>query len=303
MSKTYEIAAKRLLAVNDEAQSRELYGIGVREFVDRTFELCRKHIGNPIESGKALSKLHGGLRIDESGSLDYQKLVDHMHSFIIVGLNGKIGSGKDTLADFLVKDRGFVKTSFADPLRAFASAVYDIPMEMFLDRNLKEKPLSDAKWDGLEMHPVSGNRMTPRNVLQLIGTECIRATVPDFWVKRAAVYIAQAHQYTQSNCFVMPDVRFQNEAKGILEWGGSIYEIRRPDHSHKDDASQKHASEAGLGLISRHLIYNAGSLEDLRREAILLHKQEVASREEKSDPSKKGDDLSSNKSKNRAIRL
>ena len=40
----------------------------------------------------------------------------------IIGITGRARSGKDTLAEFLVSDHGFVKLSFAAPIRAFVAA-------------------------------------------------------------------------------------------------------------------------------------------------------------------------------------
>src|SRR5574340_974402 len=42
----------------------------------------------------------------------------------IVGLMGKAGSGKDTLADYLVECHGFVKMSLADEMKRFAKKVF-----------------------------------------------------------------------------------------------------------------------------------------------------------------------------------
>lgn len=48
---------------------------------------------------------------------------------MIVGLAGLAGSGKDTVADILVKNFGFVKVAFADPLKRIAKEVYDFTDE------------------------------------------------------------------------------------------------------------------------------------------------------------------------------
>lgn len=43
---------------------------------------------------------------------------------MIIGLCGLAGSGKDTVADFLVKDHGFVKIALADPLKRVCKEVF-----------------------------------------------------------------------------------------------------------------------------------------------------------------------------------
>lgn len=44
---------------------------------------------------------------------------------MIIGLLGQANSGKDTVADFLVRDHGFVKVALADPLKRIARDVFD----------------------------------------------------------------------------------------------------------------------------------------------------------------------------------
>ena len=44
---------------------------------------------------------------------------------MIVGICGLIGSGKDTIADHLVKDHNFVKISFADKLKDTVATLFD----------------------------------------------------------------------------------------------------------------------------------------------------------------------------------
>lgn len=48
---------------------------------------------------------------------------------LIIGVCGKAGSGKDTIADILVKDLGFVKVAFADPLKRVCKDIYDFTDE------------------------------------------------------------------------------------------------------------------------------------------------------------------------------
>ena len=49
---------------------------------------------------------------------------------MIVGICGLIGSGKGTVADFLVNDKGFTKLSFADKLKDSVATLFDWPREL-----------------------------------------------------------------------------------------------------------------------------------------------------------------------------
>lgn len=59
----------------------------------------------------------------------------------IVALSGWKGSGKDMLADYLNKEHGFKKLSFAGLLKDMAASQYGIPRGHFDDRYLKEAPI------------------------------------------------------------------------------------------------------------------------------------------------------------------
>ena len=53
-----------------------------------------------------------------------------------IGLLGQKGSGKDTLADYLVNNKGFVKYSFATPVKNISKILFNLSYEQ-LYGNLK----------------------------------------------------------------------------------------------------------------------------------------------------------------------
>ncbi len=58
----------------------------------------------------------------------------------IVLLTGWSESGKDTVADILVKNHGFTKYAFADPLKDLCSSLYGFPREMANTHEGKRTP-------------------------------------------------------------------------------------------------------------------------------------------------------------------
>ncbi len=48
---------------------------------------------------------------------------------MLVVLSGKAGSGKDTVADYLVKNKYFTKISLADPIKRICSEYFDFSHE------------------------------------------------------------------------------------------------------------------------------------------------------------------------------
>lgn len=118
---------------------------------------------------------------------------------MIIGLCGKAGSGKDTVADFLVRDHGFVKVALADPLKRIARDVFDFsdkqlwgPSEM---RNAPDIRYPRAWRDVEESRSPAGGVLpagkiateflTPRHALQQLGTEWGRHCYPNVWVDYA----------------------------------------------------------------------------------------------------------------------
>jgi len=61
---------------------------------------------------------------------------------IVVAVSGWKGSGKDTVAEYLVKEHGYFRLAFADILKEMVAEQYNIPVDWCHDTALKEKPLT-----------------------------------------------------------------------------------------------------------------------------------------------------------------
>jgi hypothetical protein len=141
---------------------------------------------------------------------------------MIVGICGLIGSGKDTIADQLVQNYSFKKLSFADKLKDSVASMFDWDREL-LDGKTKEsrdwREQEDKFWS-----KETGQSITPRFVLQKFGTECMREGFYDgIWVSLTKKKILD----NPAVKWVIPDVRFENEAKMIKEIGGEVWWVKR----------------------------------------------------------------------------
>jgi hypothetical protein len=141
---------------------------------------------------------------------------------MIVGICGLIGSGKDTIADQLVQNYSFKKLSFADKLKDSLASMFDWDREL-LDGKTKEsrdwREQEDKFWS-----KETGQSITPRFVLQKFGTECMREGFYDgIWVSLTKKKILDNPDVK----WVIPDVRFENEAKMIKEIGGEVWWVKR----------------------------------------------------------------------------
>lgn len=161
----------------------------------------------------------------------------------IVGICGKGGSGKDTVADVLV-GYGARKLSFAGPLKAMLATI-----------GIHEPATREEKE---AINPLWG--FSYRQAAQTLGTEWGRSLRPDLWV-----WITAKALEHQAEHIVFSDVRFENEADVIRKAGGVIWHIKGRQSTVAADLSN-HASEKGIALKNGDTVYyNTGSLQDLDR--------------------------------------
>lgn len=168
---------------------------------------------------------------------------------MIIGLSGYAQSGKDTTGRIIQEgddSRDWKLVAYADKLREFCLAIDPI---VWLDTGwrysqvLEEFGYEDAKKRFPEF----------REILQRIGTEGGRQVFwDDFWVD----LLFSSHE----GDLIITDVRFVNEAEGILKRGGEVWRIERPGVG----PANSHVSEKPLPaeLVTRTIV-NDGALVDL----------------------------------------
>lgn len=180
-----------------------------------------------------------------------------MNSGLLVGLTGRKRSGKSTIATILKIEHAFDERSFAAPIREFTCGLLDLPL-VDLD-DVKEMPI-----DWLD------NAVTPRQIMQRMGTEFGREMIhPEVWVRRA-LHNVDAHLQAGRN-IVISDVRFANEAKAIREKGGVIVHVRRPAAEAVQDG---HVSEKPLPVqFGDFFVHNDCHIDELeeRVASVLNH--------------------------------
>ena len=144
---------------------------------------------------------------------------------MIIGICGLIGSGKGTVADILVNTHKFTKISFADKLKDGVASVFGWDRKMLegdTDESRQWRELKDDFWSN-----ETKMEITPRLVLQLFGTDCMRNGFDDgSWVSLVKKELLD----NPGRNYVIPDVRFANEVDMIRDVGGEVWEIKRgPD--------------------------------------------------------------------------
>ena len=141
---------------------------------------------------------------------------------MIIGICGFIGSGKDTVADYLVNFHEFRRESFASTLKDAVAAVFG------WDRTMLEGRTKEAREWREQVDPWWAERLaiptlTPRWVLQYWGTEvCRRSFHDDIWIAS----LENKLRNSKDNV-VISDCRFPNEIKSIKDSGGKIVLVKR----------------------------------------------------------------------------
>ena len=143
---------------------------------------------------------------------------------MIVGFVGLIGSGKDTAASILVEKRGFQKIAFADPLKDLVSTVFKWDRDLLAGVTQESRVWREQKDD--YWSEKFGYDITPRYMLQYIGTEVMRKNLNDkIWILSAIATIEKNPNID----YVLTDVRFVNEIEALRDIGAKVVRIKRGD--------------------------------------------------------------------------
>lgn len=190
---------------------------------------------------------------------------------MIIAISGKAQAGKDTVAKMIVytiwyytysqrldsfginhynhriKDFDLLldkiqwhKAYFAEKLKLCLAAILRVPLNKFEDIEYKNSKIS---W----------LNMTVRELLQKFGTVIRNEVCDDFWVKVCL------KDYSESQNWIISDVRFKSEIEGIKQFNNITLRINNPNAG-----AGNHVSEVDLDDYKfDYVINNNGSLEDL----------------------------------------
>lgn len=195
----------------------------------------------------------------------------------VIAIGGWKENGKDTVANYLIKNHAATRISFADPLKDMVAKQYDIPRESLDDPKLKEAPLlylpvnpqdgfsknlcnfmrgefrdQNGKRYG-EGSPESVMYWTPRALAIMKGSSN-RAVRSDFWVHNA---VQQAMGI--GGLIAISDLRFKTEMVQLKEAFGEdlvTIRVRRYETSTSTDPSERDLDDAEFDFY----IDNTGTL-------------------------------------------
>lgn len=205
---------------------------------------------------------------------------------MLIGLGHQMRSGKDTVAEMLVREREFTRFAFADILREYAYRVNPVVLlssgevELLPTGHCKARCQTVLSYKSL----VDGPALNLAEIVDMVGWEQaksvrgVRRTLqelghhgremigPNVWVD--ALFSAVAASGAER--VVISDVRYDNEAERIRREGGITAHVIREVQG-GDSETSGHPSEHGLSAgWADCVLDNNGSRDELRQRAVSL---------------------------------
>lgn len=210
---------------------------------------------------------------------------------MIIGISGRIGSGKDTVGTIIQgllltnKNQSSEIKKFAGKLKQIASILTGISVEKFEDQEFKKNYL-DTEWGTVQDIPLNSIppfadmqfnvMMTVREFLQKLGTEAMREGLhTNVWVNALfadykAKWVPTGDTIEEDEVslekeypnWIITDMRFPNEMEAVEKRHGITIRVTRPDFLSFD--AMLHPSETALDDAKfDYEIINNGTMEEL----------------------------------------
>lgn len=172
-------------------------------------------------------------------------------------ISGKSGSGKDTFAKIMREKlesagKKCVTIHFADLVKHYCTDYYG--------------------WNGEKDE-------YGRTLLQTLGTDKMRAMIPEYWAEAVAKFLAVAACFNDFDCAFIPDARFPNEVETVIEYNQDSCTLRIERYDENGDpyinqaltsAQMNHPSETSLDKYGFDYIVENHTLEGLQESADVI---------------------------------
>lgn len=164
---------------------------------------------------------------------------------MIIGISGKAGCGKSTLARLLMErlPGAWQRIGFADILKREVAKFYGFDVALAFDEKGKGSPVKRPAQLHGDWWPWEHEFVTVRQLLQHYGTDVYRKRDPNYWVERMREHLATVIPLSYG--VIIDDVRFINEAAMVRDMGGLLVRLE-PYLEWKPGAGAEHASETNL---------------------------------------------------------
>lgn len=206
---------------------------------------------------------------------------------MIIGLLGTKGCGKSTIANHLRDAYGFIKLSWADPIKDVCAIIFGYDRIM-LDGETPEHRKWRETVDFYWAEKLGIPDFSPRKAMTMVGTDIIRKYIhDDMWTESLLGKIKPGMNYVVADC------RHMKETPRLIERGGIVIRIEKDTipkwesiailASHGDETAQLTMKDMGihsteyewLAAEYTHLIKNDSDIKTLlsKVEAIIGNKK------------------------------
>ena len=202
----------------------------------------------------------------------------------VISLSGEAQTGKDSFAAPLM-ERGWVRLSFAENLKSMCKKVFDLTDDQVNTQEGKAEQLNPPRELNVETaikiicwmaktHRINDIHLwkyntprklnTPREILQIVGTDVCRDIVPTYHVD---IVQRQIEALSDKNV-IITDSRFPNEREMLKKnFDAILIRIKRPGYT--PEVPTGHASETSLGADKEYnRIINEVFLIELQKKAL-----------------------------------
>lgn len=141
---------------------------------------------------------------------------------MILSVTGLQGSGKDTIADYLVKKHNYTQISFAGTLKDILAVIFGWDREMLEGKTKEAREARNVvdKWWSTRLNIPD---FTPRKALTLIGTDVLRNHFNDnLWI-----YCLEKKLTSIEGDIIISDARYLNELNMLKKIGCKTLNVIR----------------------------------------------------------------------------
>lgn len=155
-----------------------------------------------------------------------------------IALCGYKRSGKDTISDYLIEKHGFIKYSFAEPVKKIAKVLFCLTDKQL---NSDYKEIKDERWG-----------LSPREIMQRLGTEFGQYQIYNLFpelkdkIKERELWLESFKLFLEENKdkkIVIADLRFKHEYDFLKSYHFNIIKVERNKNlldSHPSENEYKH---------------------------------------------------------------